>query len=143
MKKIIQSDSEWKKKLTPEQYRILREKGTEAPFTGKYTDTATPGVYYCVACGQKLFSSSQKYLSSCGWASFWEMADKGAINFLPDNSHGMNRTEVQCSKCGGHLGHIFDDPSSLFELRRAGGPPTGKRYCINSEALEFKTSKIL
>ena len=138
-KKSPQIDVDWKKKLTPEQYRILRQKGTEAPFTGEYTDTITPGVYYCVACGLKLFKSAQKYPSSCGWASFWDMADEGAIKFVPDDSFGMNRTEVQCYRCGGHLGHIFDDPASLAEIKNAGGPKTGKRYCINSGALEFKS----
>lgn len=121
------TDAEWKKKLTPKQYHILREKGTEAPFTGKHYYHNKKGEYFCAACGNKLFDSDQKFGSMCGWPSFFD-AKKGAVEFKEDNSHGMSRTEVTCKKCGGHLGHIFDD----------GPQPTKKRYCINSAALEFK-----
>ncbi|MDP3975962.1 MAG: peptide-methionine (R)-S-oxide reductase MsrB [bacterium] len=122
------TDEEWKKKLTPEQYRILREKGTEAPFAGEYTDTEDEGMYSCAGCGQQLFNSDTKFHSGCGWPSF-DQAIKGAVQYTHDFSHGMARTEVTCTGCGGHLGHVFDD-----------GPTetTGKRYCINSVALKLR-----
>ena len=121
----------WKEKLTPEQYEVLRNKGTDAPFSGEYVDHHENGEYSCAACGNVLFESSTKYDSHCGWPSFYD-AKKGSVEFNEDNSHGMKRTEVTCTKCGGHLGHIFDD-----------GPQEhgGKRYCINSTSLGFKPKK--
>ena len=121
------SNEEWKKRLTPEQYHILREKGTEAPYSGALVNNAGAGTYTCAACGNVLFDSSTKFDSHCGWPSFYD-AKAGAVNFTEDTSHGMVRTEVTCAQCGGHLGHIFPD---------APDQPTGQRYCINSAALEF------
>ncbi|MBI1863217.1 peptide-methionine (R)-S-oxide reductase MsrB [Candidatus Microgenomates bacterium] len=120
---------DWKTKLTPEQYHVLREKGTEAPFTGKYVDMHDNGMYTCAACGTPLFSSDTKFESHSGWPSFYEVAEKGNVVLKDDNSLGMHRVEVECAKCGGHLGHLFDDGPS---------DKTGKRFCINSCALEFK-----
>lgn len=123
---------DWKKKLTAEQYRVLREKGTEAPGSGKYTDSYDDGMYHCAACGQALFSSETKYESTApgliGWPAFSEAAKSGAVKLEDDTSHGMQRTEVVCNNCGSHLGHLFADDSS----------PNGQHYCINSVCLDFK-----
>lgn len=125
------SDDEWKQRLTPEQYHVLREKGTEAPFSGDLLENKATGEYKCGACGNLIFKSSAKYDSStpglAGWPSFSEVADSGTVDLLDDNSWGMHRTEVVCKNCGSHLGHVFDDSSS----------PSGKHYCINSCALQF------
>ena len=125
-------DEEWKNKLTPEQYRVLRERGTEAPFTGKYYSSKEIGVYRCAACGQELFSSETKFDSGTGWPSFTDPMNLKNIELKEDDSLGMRRTEVLCKKCGSHLGHVFDD-----------GPRDkgDKRYCINSCSLDFKGDK--
>jgi len=125
--KLVKSDEEWKKTLSPQQYHVLREKGTERAFTGEYWDSKEPGVYSCAGCGQELFASDTKFESHCGWPSFWEAMDKSKVAYHEDNNFGMRRIEVTCSRCGGHLGHIFDD----------GPKPTGKRFCINSASLKF------
>jgi peptide-methionine (R)-S-oxide reductase len=121
---------DWKKELTPKQYHVLREKGTESPFSGEYVKTDKVGKYLCAACGNELFSSDAKFDSKTGWPSFSD-AKPGAVEFTEDFSHGMRRTEVTCKKCGGHLGHVFDD----------GPKPAGKRFCINSCALNLKEDK--
>jgi len=128
--RISKTDAEWRKILTPAQYHILRQKGTEAAFSGKYDDFFGEGTYFCAACGNELFSSEDKYNSGCGWPAFTEPAEKDKVEYAEDTSGGMVRTEVTCSRCGGHLGHVFKD----------GPEPTGLRYCINSEALEFEQS---
>ncbi|MBI2427046.1 MAG: peptide-methionine (R)-S-oxide reductase MsrB [Candidatus Kerfeldbacteria bacterium] len=122
------NDEEWKQKLTPEQYAVLREKGTEPAFTGKYFDAHEHGMYMCAGCGAQLFSSDHKFDSGTGWPSY-DRALPGAVEMREDTSHGMRRTEVVCAKCGGHLGHLFDDGPS---------ETTGKRFCINSCALDLK-----
>jgi len=126
------TDDEYKTKLSPEQYRVLREKGTEAPFSGEFLNHSEQGMYTCAACGAQLFKSESKYESDipglAGWPSFADVIDTGAVELLDDSSHGMQRTEVVCKNCGSHLGHIFDDDSS----------PTGKHYCINSVCLGFE-----
>lgn len=125
--KVVKTDEEWKKELTPEEYRILREKGTERAFTGKYWDHHEIGTYICAACGTELFESNTKFDSGCGWPSYFEPIDSSRIIYNDDSSFGMKRTEVICAKCDGHLGHVFDD----------GPPPTGLRYCINSGSMKF------
>ncbi|HLG90550.1 MAG TPA: peptide-methionine (R)-S-oxide reductase MsrB [Candidatus Saccharimonadales bacterium] len=121
-------DERLRKKLTPEQYRVLRGKGTEAPFTGKFLHSKESGMYTCAACGAELFPSGTKFDSGTGWPSFYDVTTKGAVELEEDRSHGMARTEATCANCGSHLGHLFDD---------AYGQPTGQRYCINSCALDF------
>lgn len=123
------SDEELKRKLTPEQYHILRQKGTEAPFSGKYLDNKERGMYKCAACGAELFSSNTKFESGSGWPSFYDVAHSDAVMLSDDHSHGTHRVEVTCASCGSHLGHLFDD---------AVGQPTGQRYCINSACLDFE-----
>lgn len=125
--KVIKSEEEWRKLLTPGQFRVLREKGTEQPYTGKFYKHDERGVYTCAACGAELFVSDTKFDAHCGWPSFFESL-KGKVDTVVDNSHGMKRIEITCHRCGGHLGHVFDD----------GPKPTGLRYCVNSESLDFK-----
>lgn len=122
------TDQEWKNQLNAQAYSVLRQKATEPPFTGLYWNHHKPGEYYCAGCGQLLFHSQKKYDSGSGWPSFWESVDSNAFVLVSDTSHGMIRTEVLCARCGGHLGHVFND----------GPQPTGLRYCINSAAMSFK-----
>ncbi len=128
MEKIKKSEEEWKASLTPEQYEVLRKKGTERPWTGAFLENKKTGIYECGACGHPLFESSAKFDSGSGWPSFFEPITKGAVEFKTDTSLGMQRTEAICGKCGSHLGHVFPD----------GPQPTGERYCINSISLNFE-----
>ena len=129
--KLNVSDAEWKKALSADLYAVARGKDTERPFTGKYWKSKTRGTYYCAACGNILFRSDAKFASSCGWPSFYEPIRKNSVDYVEDHSHGMDRTEVLCGRCGAHLGHIFDD----------GPAPTYKRYCMNSISLDFEPNK--
>jgi peptide-methionine (R)-S-oxide reductase len=125
--RVERTEEEWRRLLTPEQYEVLRRKGTERAFTGKYWDCHEPGVYRCAGCGAELFGSDEKFDSGCGWPSFADAIDPERVTLTEDRSHGMIRTEVTCRRCGSHLGHLFDD----------GPPPTGQRYCINSIAVDL------
>ena len=129
--KVNLTDEEWRKILPADVYNIAREKGTERPFTSKFEHSKEIGTYYCAVCGNPLFKSDTKFESGCGWPSFYEPISKNSIIYVPDHSHGMNRTEVLCGRCKAHLGHVFDD----------GPPPTGLRYCINGVVLDFEKAK--
>ncbi len=124
---ITKTEQEWREELTPEQYRVLRQKGTERAFTGEFWDNHEAGAYTCAGCGAELFTSQTKFDSGCGWPSFYD-ADPGTVEFHEDRTFGMKRVEVTCARCGGHLGHVFPD----------GPRPTGQRYCINSASLKFQ-----
>jgi peptide-methionine (R)-S-oxide reductase len=130
--KVTKSEEQWRQELTPEQYAVLRQHATERPFVGEYVNTKTRGVYLCAACEQPLFASDTKFDSGSGWPSFWDVIDKGNVELKRDYTHGMQRVEILCSRCGSHLGHVFDD-----------GPQdtTGLRYCINSVSLKLQPNE--
>ena len=127
---VEKSDDEWRKELSPDEYRVLRQAGTEPAYKGEYTDTETEGVYRCRACGTELFRSTEKFHSHCGWPSFYDPADSDAVELITDRSHGMVRTEVRCATCGSHLGHVFEGEGYAT--------PTDQRYCINSISLTLE-----
>ncbi len=129
--KVVQKDEDWKKQLSPELYYVARQKGTERPFTSPLETLKEVGTFYCAVCGNPLFKSDAKFESGCGWPSFYEPISKSSIIYLPDNSLGMSRTEVECGRCKSHLGHVFED----------GPPPTGLRYCINGVVLDFEKAQ--
>ena len=129
MTKIQKTEEQWRAELSPEQYRVLREKGTEAPFTGKYVNVKDDGMYHCAGCGAELFASDTKFDAGCGWPSYWEPIDREVIDRMVDRQFGTVRIEVRCNNCGSHLGHVFED----------GPEPTGERYCINSAAIDFES----
>ena len=129
---LLKNDEYWRDKLSPEEFKICREKGTEAPFTGEYFATTDDGVYLCKCCGEELFSADSKFDAGCGWPSFYEAIKKGKIKEQLDRSHGMTRTEIMCANCLCHLGHVFTD----------GPQPTGLRYCVNSASVKFENSVI-
>lgn len=131
MKKVVKSDAEWRAQLSPEEYYVTRQKGTERPFSGRYWDTSQLGTYRCIGCGTALFASDTKFDAGCGWPSYFEALDPALVREEQDTSHGMVRTEVLCNVCDAHLGHVFPD----------GPPPTGLRYCINSLSLSFEPSE--
>lgn len=124
---VVRTEEDWKKILSPEQFRILRQKATERPFTGEYDDFFEKGIYVCAGCGEILFTSDAKFNSGCGWPAFDQEIEKGKIEYIEDNAFGMRRVEIMCSNCGGHLGHVFDD----------GPTETGVRFCVNSASLKF------
>jgi peptide-methionine (R)-S-oxide reductase len=129
--RVQKSDEEWRKQLSPEQYQVTRQSGTEPAFTGKYYKSKETGIYHCVCCDQPLFTSDAKYDSGSGWPSFWQPIDANSVVEITDSSHGMVRTELRCAKCDAHLGHVFDD----------GPNPTGLRYCMNSASLDLKPTE--